>query len=153
MKLQKLLLSAIMLVFMTAFGYADNSKALATNGIEPVMESSYAPVALDLEEAHYAKDEKKGLGKLFSWVKKKTVKLVKKVAAIGGLGDPVDKWFWYFVIGVGGAIVLTIIASAIVVGSAFTGGFGIGGILYLIAYLAWLFGIVSFIIWLVKKLG
>lgn len=150
MKLQKLLLSATMLVFMTAFGYAENSSALSTNGIEPVMESSYAPVALDLEKAHYAKDEKKGLGKFFSWVKKKTVKLVKKVAAIGGLGDPVDKWFWFWIIGWGAGILLTALFPIIFFSGGLS-GVSIGWLFILLGSLAWIFGTVSLVVWLIKK--
>lgn len=151
--MKQLQLLAIGVLFFLSTGISFGADALATsdNGIEPIMESDYAPAALTLESATLAKEEKSGFGKLFSWVKKKTVKLVNKVKAIGGLGDPVDKWFWFWVIGWGAAIVLSIIAAAVVVGGAFTGGFGIGAILYLIAYLAGLFGSVSLIVWLVKK--
>ena len=62
---------------------------------------------------------------------------------MGGLDDPVDKWFWYWIIGWGAGIVLLVIATA-----SLGTGFGILGIL---ATLAWLFGSVSLIIWLVKK--
>ena len=63
---------------------------------------------------------------------------------LGGLDDPVDKWFWFWIIGWGAGIVLTIIASAALASGTF-------GVLWLLAYLAWLAGSVSLIIWLVKK--
>ena len=63
---------------------------------------------------------------------------------LGGLDDPVDKFFWFWIIGWGAGIVLTIIASATLSAGSF-------GILWLLAYLAWLAGSVSLIIWLVKK--
>lgn len=69
---------------------------------------------------------------------------------MGGMDDPVDKWFWYWVIGWGAAIVLIIIGSAITVGTL-GAGFGIGSIFFLIGWLAGLFGSVSLIIWLIKK--
>ena len=62
---------------------------------------------------------------------------------LGGLDDPVDKWFWFWIIGWGAGIVLLIIAAA-----SLGTGFGVLGVL---STLAWLFGSVSLIIWLVKK--
>lgn len=63
---------------------------------------------------------------------------------LGGLSDPVDKFFWYWVIGWGVGIVFSILAAA----TLLSGGFSI---LWLIAYLAYLAGSVSLIVWLVKK--
>lgn len=63
---------------------------------------------------------------------------------LGGLDDPVDKFFWYWIIGWGVGILLSIIAAATLTG----GGFGI---LWLLAYLAYLAGSVALIVWLVKK--
>jgi hypothetical protein len=63
---------------------------------------------------------------------------------LGGLDDPVDKFFWFWIIGWGAGIVLTIIASAALTSGSF-------GVLWLLAYLAWLAGSVSLIVWLVKK--
>ncbi|HKK63337.1 MAG TPA: hypothetical protein VJ951_12305 [Bacteroidales bacterium] len=151
MKQFRLLMISTLLLLMTGVSYGSNGITNSDNGIEPVMQSDYSQTALSLETAIHAKNDKNGFGKLFSWVKKKAVKLVDKVAAIGGLGDPVDKWFWFWVLGWGAWIVLSIVASAIVVGSAFGSGFGIGALLFLIAYLAGLFGTVSLIVWLIKK--
>ena len=85
---------------------------------------------------------------------RKIQKRMKKMQAKGqdvDFSDPVDKWMWFWIFGWGAAIVLSIVASAIVVGTAFTGGFGFGALLFLVAWLAGLFGTVSLIIWLVKK--
>ncbi len=59
--------------------------------------------------------------------------------------DPVNKWLWFAVFGWGAGIVLSLLASATV-----TGGFGF---FWLLATLAYLFGTVSFVLWLIKKFG
>src|SRR5688572_18358736 len=56
---------------------------------------------------------------------KKQVRMERRVARVekfmnskwgqkllGGLDDPVDKWFWFWIIGWGAGIVLTVIAAA-----------------------------------------
>ena len=63
---------------------------------------------------------------------------------LGGLDDPVDKWFWYWIIGWGAAIVFSILAAAILT----TTSFGIFGVLSL---LFGLFGTISLVVWLVQK--
>ena len=60
---------------------------------------------------------------------------------LGGLDDPIDKYFWYAVIGWGAAIVFAIINSAI----------NILGIFTLLASLFALAGTVALVIWLIKK--
>ncbi len=104
MKQQKLLLVSTLLFFLASLGFAENNKTFSENGIEPVMEQTYAPAALELNQAHYAKNEKKGFGKLFSWVKKKSVKVVHKVAQVVGITDSAadnnEMWItlalWFF---------------------------------------------------------
>lgn len=66
--------------------------------------------------------------------------------------DPVDKWLWFAIFGWGAAIVLTILIYAIGFGG-FGAGFGFVAIFALLSWLAWLFGGISFIVWLVKKLS
>jgi len=56
--------------------------------------------------------------------------------ALGGLNDPVDKFFWYWVIGWGASIVL----------GAIPGGF-------LVAWIPFLAGAVFGILWIIKKFG
>ena len=63
------------------------------------------------------------------------------------LQDPVNKWMWFWILGWGAGLVLTIIAAA-TVASGSLGGFGI---VYGLASLAFLFGTISLIVWLVKK--
>ena len=60
--------------------------------------------------------------------------------------DPVDKWMWFWIFGWGAGLVLSIVATAVVL----SGGFGI---FWLLGSLCWLFGTVSLVIWLVKKFG
>src|SRR5687768_10015647 len=62
---------------------------------------------------------------------------------LGGLDDPVDKWFWFWIIGWGAAIVFSILAAA-----SSAGGFGILGALSLLFGLG---GTVALIVWLVQK--
>ncbi|MCB0642509.1 MAG: hypothetical protein KDC44_12755 [Phaeodactylibacter sp.] len=64
--------------------------------------------------------------------------------------DPVDKWLWFAVFGWAGGVILTILAYVLVFSTA---GFGLGGVLWLLASLCYLFGSVSFIVWLIKKLS
>lgn len=88
---------------------------------------------------------------------KKQAKLERRIARVekfmnskmgqrllGGLDDPVDKWFWYWIIGWGAAIVFSILAAAILT----TTSFGIFGVLSL---LFGLFGTISLVVWLVQK--
>ncbi len=63
--------------------------------------------------------------------------------------DPVDKWLWYAIFGWAAGIVLYIIAAATVTAGSVAGT----GILAILGYLLFLFGGISFIVWLIKKLG
>ncbi len=107
-------------------------------------------------------------GKFFKNVKKKRASLkqrfskwkhnlVGKILKKGiDLDDPVKKWLWYAIIGVGGAIVLSILASVLAVGAVSTGastGVGISLLLGIFAGLLYLAGTVAFVIWLIKKFG
>lgn len=68
--------------------------------------------------------------------------------------DPVDKWMWFWIFGWGAGLVLYILAVAIASGGIYSGtGFGFAAILATFSWLAWLFGSVALIIWLVKKFG
>ncbi len=66
---------------------------------------------------------------------------------LGGLDDPVDKFFWYWVIAWGAGIVLSILVPAIFL----SGGLGGATALLLLSTLVWLAGTVALVIWLVKK--
>ncbi len=62
---------------------------------------------------------------------------------LGGISDPVDEWFWIWVISWGLGILLTIIFAGAMAGAAL-------GILWLLAFGI---GSVSLVLWLVKKFG
>jgi hypothetical protein len=150
MKPLQLLFLFSCLLFGSQLVTAESSTLDGYDGIEPITHSDYASASLTLEKAKEAKNDKKGLGKLVSWVKKKAVKLVQKVADIGGIGHPTDKWFWYWIIGWGAGILLTALVPAI----AFSGGLSgasLGWLFLLLGSLAWVFGTVSLVVWLVKK--
>jgi len=79
--------------------------------------------------------------------KKRIAKFEKKMERRGG--DDAKKWMKFWLLGWGAGLLLWIIAIA-AVGSG-GGGFGLFAILTLLGSLAWLFGSISLIIWLVKK--
>jgi len=143
MKLQKVLLLTCIVLGFSQLSFSSNiDQSNEMWGIEPITENFNHSTAIDLKTAKIAKKEKSGFGKLFSWVKKKAVKLVKKVAEIGGLGDPVDKWFWFWIIGWGAGILLTAILPQFA---------SLGWLFQLIGSLAGVFGTVSLVVWLIKK--
>lgn len=95
------------------------------------------------------KKQKRTAKKMAKFQKFMKSKKVQKM--LGGLDDPVDKFFWYWVIGWGAAIILSIIAVAVATGGVFSGGFGVAWVLALLGWLAGLAGTVFLIVWLVKK--
>lgn len=147
MKFQALLLP-VALVFLSPVMYAaspvlnteDNVAGIVTmNEMIP----DKAPSAQELKVLR--KEEKKmvRMERRMQRVEKfMNSKLGQKL--LGGLNDPVDKWFWFWIIGWGAGIVLSILAAATVTG----GGFGA---LWLLASLAWLAGSIALIVWLVQK--
>lgn len=150
MKLQKLLLLTCIVLGFSQFSFSSNIDQSNEMGIEPITENADYSTAIDLKTAKIAKEEKSGFGKLFSWVKKKAVKLLKKVADIGGIGDPVDKWFWYWILGWGAGILLTALVPALVFSGGLSGA-SLGWLFLLLGSLAWIFGTVSLVVWLIKK--
>ena len=77
----------------------------------------------------------------------KFMKSKKGQKMLGGLDDPVDKWFWFWIFGWGAAIVLAVLVPLLFL----SGGLGGAALLTLLISLVGLFGTVSLIIWLVKK--
>ena len=80
-------------------------------------------------------------------------KMFKKKGNRVDFSDPVDKWMWFWIFGWAAGLLLSILAAAVTTGSIYSGSFGFGAILFTFAWLAWLFGSVCLIVWLVKKFG
>jgi hypothetical protein len=62
---------------------------------------------------------------------------------LGGISDPVDKWFWIWAISWGVGILLTILFAGSLAGAAI-------GLIWLLAFGV---GSVALVLWLVKKFG
>jgi hypothetical protein len=67
----------------------------------------------------------------------------KSKSSIGSISDPVDKWFWIWVISWGVGILLTVLFGGALAGVAI-------GIIW---FLAFGLGSVALVLWLVKKFG
>ncbi len=161
MKIHYLLL-VLCLALATSVGYAGNSVNTEdhASGIVQMSDKTMDHAALKAEQQHNAqllKTEKRQYKaeKRLAWFSRMiNMKMAKtKHKSLGGLDDPVDKWFWYWLIGWGAGLILTIIAGAIAVGGAFSGGFGAAAVFALLGWLCWIGGTVCGIIWLVNKLG
>lgn len=132
--------------------------AFSINKVENTLPGNGMALPVNMVAAHtLTKDEAKAIQK----AEKKQVRTQKRIAVVQkylaknmakkaiDFKDPVNKWLWFGVFGWGAGLVLWIIAAAVVTGGGFLGG----GFLGLLASLAWLFGTVAFVIWLVKKFG
>lgn len=135
--IQLLLTFSICLFAMT--GYADNrmnTEDHASGIVE--MKSLLSDKAMAKADKQVLKTEKQQIRaeKRMTWVSKvinkKLAKSQKK--ALGGLDDPVDKWFWYWAIAWGGAIIF-------------------GFLFWPITLLLLIAGSISLIIWLINKAG
>ncbi len=138
MKIKYLLLSLSMALF-TVTGYAGNSVNTEDTRAGVVqMEDLMAAKALVKADKHLLKSEKQQYRaeKRMAWFSKvinqKMAKSQNK--ALGGLNDPIDKWFWFAIIGWGAAILLTFSISTWYLSSLF-----------------WLAGTVCAVLWIVKK--
>lgn len=65
----------------------------------------------------------------------------RQESRIGGIGDSTDRWFWFWIIGWGAGLLLTIIS----------GGTLTTGVLGIFWMLSFAFGSVSLILWLLKR--
>jgi hypothetical protein len=63
--------------------------------------------------------------------------------SLGGFSDPVDKWFWIWIVTWGLGILLTILFAGSLTGATF-------GIIWLLSFGL---GAISLVLWLVKKFG
>ena len=111
----------------------------------PMFAVHKAPIKTHTEvstiDAKKADKMEKKLNKLGKKLEKK---MAKKQAKVGDTDvdfeDPVDKWMWFWIFGWGAGLVLSILSLAT-----------LGGFLGVLGLLAWTFGTVALIIWLVKK--
>ena len=145
-----------------------------TNPKTTVNSEDYAEGVVDMEDAFAAKTltkqelrqqkrqdrkllkaEKKQyrMEKRAAWVMKVLErKMAKSKKDIGGIDDPVDKWFWYWLLGWGGALVISILFWTLAgTGAGFYSGTWL--IFGLLSTLLWIGGTVCLIIWLINKFG
>ncbi len=145
MKIRNLVVTVLAALFVQ-FGFAINTvnNTLAGNGVALPIELATGHGMTRTEAKAIQKAEKKQVRtqKRIALVQKYLAKKMTKKAI--DFKDPVNKWLWFGVFGWGAGLVLWIIAAGV------SSGFGLIGVL---ASLAWLFGTVSFVIWLVKKFG
>jgi hypothetical protein len=132
-------LKSILLILCTVFvvqgAFAVNSAPTVKGKGEPV---SITDVKVDKQvlkmEKKAIKHQKKlqRRAKVFNMIASSPI----AAKALGGLNDPVDKFFWYWVIGWGASIVL----------GAIPGG-------WLVAWIPFLAGAAFGILWIIKKYG
>lgn len=147
----RILLLTFVLALMSQLSFSINT-------VNNTLPGNGAPLPVGLVTTHaLTKTEAKAIQK----AEKKQVRTQKRIAVVQkflaknmakkavDFKDPVNKWLWFGVFGWGAGLVLWIIAASVVSGGGFLGG----GFLGLLASLAWLFGTVAFVIWLVKKFG
>ncbi|MEO5583751.1 MAG: hypothetical protein ABIR66_13755 [Saprospiraceae bacterium] len=141
---RKILTILLAVVVICQAGLAVNSvkNLVPGNGIELQISNVKSNTLSNVEARAIQKAERKEFRnqKRLAMVEKFMTKKMAKKAI--DFKDPVNKWLWFGIFGWGAGLLLWIIA-----GSVFSGGIG------LLASLAWLFGTVSFVIWLVKKFG
>ena len=159
-----LLVFAMALTSVSMTAYA-NTKTNVNSEDHPegltAMEDAYSSKALTKQDLRQQKKndrkllkaEKKEyrMEKKTAWVMKILErKMAKSKKDIGGLDDPVDKWFWYWLFGWGGALVLSILFWSLAgSGAGFYSGTWL--IFGLLSTLRWIGGTVALIIWLINK--
>lgn len=150
MKIRNLVVTVLAALFVHA-GFAINTvnNTVAGSGVALPIELATGHGMTRTEAKAIQKAEKKQVRtqKRIAMVQKYLAKNMAKKAI--DFKDPVNKWLWFGVFGWGAGLVLWILAAAVTTGGGFLGG----GFLGLLASLAWLFGTVAFVIWLVKKFG
>jgi hypothetical protein len=111
-------------------------KGILAKDYTPRQETSRATLQkLKTEEKHLVRFEDK-------WKKMQASKKARK-HSLNGFSDPVDKWFWIWVIGWGAGILITILSGA----GIFSGFLGI------LWFSLFIIGSVALVIWLIKKFG
>ena len=141
MKTVKLLLTLLAFaLILPATGFAVQSQS-NTQTFEVSAQKSKEKKAKKFSPEKLKKFEKK-MAKKMAKIKKRFQKKGQDI----DLSDPVDKWFWFWIFGWGAGLLLSILWTVAITGTAFWG-------LWTLAYLCWLFGTVSLVIWLIKKFG
>ncbi len=149
---------------LLVFGLALLTQGIALANVDVINLEDHKEGIISLDDAtatHTAltkqqKKEAKQLARKQKRTERKMAKLQKFMASekgqkmLGGLDDPVDKWFWYWLIAWGAALLLNIIFwVAAGTGAAFFSGGWV--IIALLSTLLWIGGLVALILWLVKK--
>ena len=131
------------LLFLAAFLLVA-PKAEAVVAVEGETAVVEAPTLTKQQERQVAKMEKR--------MERYEKRLAKRGQSMDDVdfSDPVKKWMWFWIFGWAGGLILSVVAGVVAVGTLTAGGLGIAGILWLLASLAWLFGTVSLVVWLVK---
>lgn len=165
MKIKSLLL-LLVLGLMSAPVLADGkTKVNSEDHPEGIvaMEDAYSSKALTKQELRQQKKQDRKLlraekkqyrmEKRAAWVMKVMErKMAKSKKDIGSIDDPVDKWFWYWLIGWGAALLISILFWSLAgSGAGFYSGTWL--IFGLLSTLLWIGGTVSLIIWLINKFG
>ena len=149
---------------LLVFGLALLTQGIAIANVNVINLEDHKEGIISLDDAtatHTAltkqqKKEAKQLARKQKRTERKMEKLQKFMTSekgqkmLGGLDDPVDKWFWYWLIAWGASLLLSIIFWA-AAGSGiglFSGGWVIIGLL---TTLLWIGGLIALVIWLVKK--
>lgn len=117
----------------------DNRAGLVS--VDEVKSASYTYSKKELKKAWKKERKEQRLQKRMEWlsriVQKKMAKKMEKQKRknIGGIDDPVDKWFWYWAIAWGAGILFLIVSVNI------------------LATIAFILGTVAAVIWVVNRFG
>ena len=136
-----LLFLSMVFVSVTAWGVPITEKTTSSNNENKMEITATSSKALTKAEVRIQKKiERKQ--RMFKKV------IVKKMEKYGDVDfqDPVQKWMWFWIFGWGAGLLLWILSWTVLSGGSL-GGFGILGLL---GSLAWLFGTVALVVWLVK---
>ncbi len=137
------------MISTTAWGIPLNEKKLKSEDqietVEINATTSQAVTKADVRAMKKMERKEQRMNKRLAWLNKKLVKKYGEDAAID-FDDPVKKWMWFWIFGWAGGLLLWILSWTVLT----SGGIGSFGVLGLLGSLAWLFGTVCLVIWLVK---
>lgn len=148
-----LLFLSMVFVSMTAWGVPMTEKTASSDNEEKMEIASTSSKAMTKAEIKQMRKEVRQQKKIERRQRIFEKVIAKKMEKYGTIdfNDPVKKWMWFWIFGWGAGLLLTIIGAAAFTGSVWGGGVGAAGVIIsLLGWLAWLFGTVSLVIWLVK---